>query len=93
MASSVTQPLERQFGEIPGVAQMTSSSTLGHRAITVQFDLDRNIDGAAQDVPDRDQRRQRPAADESALAADLPEGQSGRSADPGPRPSPPTPCR
>ncbi|RDJ21865.1 multidrug efflux RND transporter permease subunit [Bosea caraganae] len=50
MASSVTQPLERQFGEIPGVTQMTSTSTLGTSAITLQFDLDRSIDGAAQDV-------------------------------------------
>jgi hydrophobe/amphiphile efflux-1 (HAE1) family protein len=50
MASSVTQPLERQFGQIPGVTQITSSSTLGNSAITVQFDLARNIDGAAQDV-------------------------------------------
>jgi hydrophobe/amphiphile efflux-1 (HAE1) family protein len=50
MASSVTQPLERQIGEIPGVTQMTSSSTLGNSAITIQFDLTRNIDGAAQDV-------------------------------------------
>jgi hydrophobe/amphiphile efflux-1 (HAE1) family protein len=50
IASSVTQPLERQFGQIPGVTQMTSSSTLGNSAITVQFDLARNIDGAAQDV-------------------------------------------
>src|SRR6516164_4110791 len=50
MASSVTQPLERQFGQIPGVTPMTSSSTLGNSAITVQFDLARNIDGAAQDI-------------------------------------------
>src|SRR3974390_1541607 len=50
MASSVTQPLERQFGQIPGVTQMTSSSSLGNSAITVQFDLSRNIDGAAQDI-------------------------------------------
>src|SRR5258706_15716249 len=50
MASSVTAPLERQFGQIPGVTQMTSSSTLGNSSITVQFDLSRNIDGAAQDV-------------------------------------------
>jgi hydrophobe/amphiphile efflux-1 (HAE1) family protein len=50
MASSVTQPLERQFGQIPGVTQITSSSTLGNSAITVQFELTRNIDGAAQDV-------------------------------------------
>jgi HAE1 family hydrophobic/amphiphilic exporter-1 len=50
MASSVTQPLERQFGEISGVTQMTSVSTLGSSSITLQFQLDRNIDGAAQDV-------------------------------------------
>ncbi|KRB51360.1 acriflavine resistance protein B [Rhizobium sp. Root708] len=50
MASSVTQPLERQFGQIPGVTQMTSSSTLGSSSITLQFDLSRNVDGAAQDV-------------------------------------------
>jgi len=50
MASSVTQPLERQFGQIPGVSQMTSTSTLGTSAITLQFELDRDIDGAAQDV-------------------------------------------
>src|SRR4051795_2690938 len=50
MASSVTAPLERQFAQIPGVTQMTSSSTLGNSAITVQFELNRNIDGAAQDI-------------------------------------------
>jgi hydrophobic/amphiphilic exporter-1 (mainly G- bacteria), HAE1 family len=50
MTSSVTQPLERQFGEIPGVTQMTSITTLGTSSITLQFDLSRNIDGAAQDV-------------------------------------------
>src|SRR5262249_52874756 len=50
MASSVTQPLEHQFGQIPGVTQMTSVSTQGTSAVTLQFDLNRNIDGAAQDV-------------------------------------------
>ena len=50
IASSVTQPLERQFGEIPGVAQMTSISTLGNSSITLQFDLKVDINGAAQDV-------------------------------------------
>src|SRR5215469_2559860 len=50
IAASVTQPLERQFGQIPGVTQMTSSSVFGNSAITVQFDLSRNIDGAAQDI-------------------------------------------
>ena len=50
MATSVTAPLERQFAQIPGVTQMTSSSVLGVSSITVQFDLGRNIDGAAGDV-------------------------------------------
>ncbi|MBY5705758.1 MMPL family transporter [Rhizobium leguminosarum] len=50
IASSVTQPLERQFGQISGVSQMTSSSTLGSSSITLQFDLSRNVDSAAQDV-------------------------------------------
>ena len=50
MASSVAQPLERQFAQIPGVAQMTSTSSLGSASITIQFDLNRNIDGAANDV-------------------------------------------
>lgn len=50
IASAVTQPLERQFGQIPGVTQMTSTSTYGTSAITLQFDLVRDIDGAAQDV-------------------------------------------
>jgi hydrophobic/amphiphilic exporter-1 (mainly G- bacteria), HAE1 family len=50
MASAVAQPLETQFAQIPGVTQMTSTSALGSTAITIQFDLDRNIDGAANDV-------------------------------------------
>ena len=50
MASSVAQPLERQFAQIPGVAQLTSTSSLGASSITLQFDLDRNIDAAANDV-------------------------------------------
>ncbi len=50
MASSVAQPLERQMAQIPGVAQMTSTSSIGSTSITVQFDLNRNIDGAANDI-------------------------------------------
>ncbi|MFG1179289.1 multidrug efflux RND transporter permease subunit [Xanthobacter versatilis] len=50
MASSVSTPLERQFSQISGVTQMTSTSALGVAAITIQFDLNRNIDAAAQDV-------------------------------------------
>jgi hydrophobe/amphiphile efflux-1 (HAE1) family protein len=50
MATSVAAPLERQFGQIAGVAQMTSQSTVGATTIVIQFDLNRNIDSAAQDV-------------------------------------------
>jgi multidrug efflux pump len=50
MASSVATPLERQFGHIAGVTEMTSASSLGTTAVTIQFDLSRNIDGAARDV-------------------------------------------
>jgi multidrug efflux pump len=50
MASSVATPLERQFGRIAGINEMTSSSTLGSTSITLQFDLNRNIDAASRDV-------------------------------------------
>jgi multidrug efflux pump len=50
MASSVATPLERRFGRIAGVTEMTSSSALGSTSVTIQFDLDRDIDSAARDV-------------------------------------------
>ena len=50
MASSVTAPLERQFGQMPGLKQMTSTSSFGGSVITLQFDLDLNIDVAEQEV-------------------------------------------
>jgi multidrug efflux pump len=50
MASSVTAPLERQFGQVPGLSQMTSTSSLGSSVITLQFNLDQNIDIAEQQV-------------------------------------------
>src|SRR5205814_10505403 len=50
MASAVATPLERQFGRIAGINQMTSSSQLGSTGITIQFGLDRNIAAAARDV-------------------------------------------
>src|SRR3954452_12940114 len=50
MASAVATPLERQFGRIAGVTEMTSSSQLGSSDVTLQFDLDRNIDAAGRDV-------------------------------------------
>src|SRR6202043_2813921 len=51
MASSVATPLERQFGRIAGVTQMTSTSQLGATGITLQFDLDRDINAAAGQLP------------------------------------------
>src|SRR5436305_7308781 len=50
MASSVTAPLERQFGQIPGLSQMTSTSSEGSSVITLQFNLDLDIDVAEQQV-------------------------------------------
>src|SRR6202163_3621398 len=50
MGATVATPLERQFGQIAGMGQMSSVSSIGTTVITLQFDLDRNIDAAAQDV-------------------------------------------
>src|SRR6201989_2926781 len=50
MASAVAAPLERQFAHMAGLTEMTSASYLGFTSITLQFDLGRNIDGAARDV-------------------------------------------
>ncbi len=50
MAASVATPLERQLGHIAGITEMTSSSSLGNTSITIQFDLSRDVDGAARDV-------------------------------------------
>src|SRR5918995_3330013 len=50
VAALVTAPLERQFGQVPSLATMTSSSSFGISQITLQFDLGRDIDGAAQDI-------------------------------------------
>src|ERR1700743_3833000 len=50
MASAIATPLERQFGHIAGISEMTSSSSLGSTSITLQFDLSRDINGAARDV-------------------------------------------
>src|ERR1700687_2251354 len=50
MASAIATPLEQQFAALPGLAEMTSTSGIGATLITLQFDLERSIDGAAQDV-------------------------------------------
>ena len=86
MASSVAQPLERQFADLPGVNQITSTSVQGTTSITLQFDLSRNIDGAAGDVQAAINAAQRPLAEAAAQSADLQKGQPGRQAGFYPRP-------
>ena len=76
MASAVATPLERQFGRISGVNQMTSSSQLSSTGITLQFDLNRNIDAAARDV------QASINAARSQLPANLPSNPSYRKANP-----------
>jgi multidrug efflux pump len=76
MASSVATPLERQFGRIAAVNQMTSSSQLGTTGITLQFDLNRNIDAAARDI------QAAINAARSQLPANLPSNPTYRKANP-----------
>src|SRR5450432_2202241 len=76
MASAVATPLERQFGRISGVNQMTSSSQLGSSSITLQFDLNRDINAAARDV------QASINAARSQLPANLPSNPSYRKANP-----------
>ena len=76
MASSVATPLERQFGRIAGVNQMTSSSSLGSANVTLQFDINRNIDAAARDV------QASINAARSQLPANLPQNPGYRKANP-----------
>src|SRR5258708_5897353 len=76
MASAVATPLERQFGRIAGVNQMTSSSQLGSSSITLQFDLNRDINAAARDV------QASINAARSQLPANLPSNPSYRKANP-----------
>jgi multidrug efflux pump len=76
MASAVATPLERQFGRIAGVTQMTSSSGLGQTGITLQFDLNRDINAAARDV------QAAINASRSQLPADMPGQPNYRKANP-----------
>ena len=85
MAPSVATPLENQFSTIAGLESMTSVNSLGTTQITLEFDLNRNLDGAAVDVQARDHAGLAPAAAGHADAADLHQGESGRSADSLPR--------
>ena len=80
MASSVATPLEQQFAAIPGLAEMTSTSGVGTTTITLQFDLDRNIDAAAQDV------QQAINAATGLLPKDLPNPPTYRKTNPADRP-------
>ena len=84
MAATVAAPLERRLGEIAGVTELTSRSSLGSTRVTVQFDLARNIDGAARDVQ---------AAINAALTdlpADLPSSPAFRKFNPAATPIMPT---
>ena len=76
MASAVATPLERQFGRIAGVNQMTSSSSLGSASVALQFDINKNIDAAARDV------QASINAARSQLPSNLPQNPSYRKANP-----------
>jgi len=84
MASSVATPLERQFGRIAGVTEMTSTSYLGSSTVTLQFDLGRNIDAAARDVEAAIKRCPRVSTGQPAQQSDVSKSQSGGLADPDP---------
>ena len=93
MTSSVTAPLERQFGQMPGLNQMTSASSAGASVITLQFGLSLSLDVAEQEVQAAINAAEQPAARRPAGAADLRQGQSRRRADPDAWPSPRRRCR
>ena len=80
MASAVATPLEQQFAALPGLAEMTSTSGVGSTLITLQFDLERSIDGAAQDV------QQAINAATGLLPKDLPSPPTYRKTNPADRP-------
>src|SRR5258708_2955798 len=80
MASAVATPLEQQFAALPGLAEMTSTSGIGSTLVTLQFDLERNIDGAAQDV------QQAINAATGLLPKDLPSPPTYRKTNPADRP-------
>ncbi len=69
MAATVAAPLERRLGEIAGINQITSTSSLGSTSIQLQFNIGRDIDRAARDVQARDQRLARRSAERPAVAA------------------------
>jgi multidrug efflux pump len=81
MASSVSTPLEREFGRIAAVTEMTAQSTLGQTSITLQFDLSRNIDAAARDVEAAINAARSYLPTNLPNNPDLPESESGGCAD------------
>ena len=78
MASSVTAPLERQFGQMPGLQQMTSTSSDGSSVITLQFNLNLNIDVGEQEVQQSINASGHLSAAGSSHPADLQQDQSRR---------------
>ncbi len=84
IAALVTASLERQFGQIPSLASMSSQSSFGLSQITLQFALDRDIDAAAQDVQQAINSAASNSTAQSSLSADLRQGESGRHAGHGP---------
>jgi multidrug efflux pump subunit AcrB len=80
MASSVATPLEQKFAALPGLAEMSSTSGVGNTTVTMQFDLDRNIDAAAQDV------QQAIQAASGLLPRDMPNPPTYRKTNPADRP-------
>ena len=80
MASSVATPLEREFGRISSVTEMTSQSTLGQASVTLQFDLSRNIDAATRDVESAINAARSYLACRPAEQPDLSKGEPGRRA-------------
>ena len=75
MATAVAMPLERRFGRIAGVSEITSTSALGTTSVTVQFDLDRDVEGAARDIQAAINAAGGDLPAEPAVAAELPQGQ------------------
>ena len=82
VATTVASPLERHLGQIADVTEMTSSSTLGSARITLQFGLNRDINGAARDVQAAINAARADLPTSLRSNPDLPQGQSGRRADP-----------
>ena len=82
IASLITAPLERQLGQIPSLSSMNSTSSFGVSQISLQFDLNRDIDGATQDVQAAINAAAGVLPQNPAVSADLRQGQSGRRAGP-----------